>query len=170
MSNRKAGELTAEELRKLLSYDAETGVFTRRVDCGGIGGRAGSVAGTMNDQGYVLVSVKSHQYRAHRLAWLYVTGQWPTGEIDHKNADRSDNRWENLRDVSTTVNAQNKRRAQRNSKTGLLGACWAMRDKTFIARIKVDGRYRSLGSFESAEQAHAAYVEAKRRLHVGCTI
>lgn len=171
MSKPQRRPLTAERLRELLHYDPETGVFTRRVTTGGrYGGAAGTHPGTLSDQGYWMISVCSKQHRAHRLAWLYVTGAWPTGEIDHLNGERIDNRWENLRDVQRHVNAQNKRRAQSNSKTGLLGACWATRDQCFISRIKADGKYRSLGAFKTAEAAHAAYVDAKRRLHEGCTI
>jgi HNH endonuclease/AP2 domain len=163
--------LTAERLRELLHYEPSTGVFTRRVKTGGrYGADVGSVAGTLNDSGYLLISVQSKQYRAHRLAVLYITGGWPAQEVDHRNGDRLDNRWSNLREVSTQVNSQNRRRAQSNSKTGLLGASWCARDKRFTARIKVGDKYQSLGRFDTAEKAHAAYVNAKRRLHSGCTI
>jgi hypothetical protein len=162
---------TAEKLRELLHYDPLTGVFTRRVKTGGrYGADVGAVAGTLTDAGYLKVSVMSYQYRAQRLAWLYMTGEWPAADVDHIDGDRTNNRWANLRDVSRSTNLQNKRAAQSNSKTGLLGACWATRDQRFIARIKADGRYISLGGFDTAEQAHAAYIDAKRRLHAGCTI
>ena len=170
MSKPPKRELTAERLRELLSYDPDSGLFTRLKQTAPHKGLAGSIAGCLNDHGYVLISVESHQYRAHRLAWLYMTGSWPEHEVDHINGQRDDNRWCNLRDVPRTINGQNKRRAQRNSRTGLLGACWVTRDQTFVARIKVDGRYRSRGAFDSAEQAHQAYGDAKRRLHAGCTI
>ncbi len=163
--------LDASDVRRLLSYDSETGLFTRKVATGGrYGAKVGTVAGTPSDQGYVLISIKSKQYRAHRLAWLYVHGAWPASEIDHKNSIRSDNRLENLRDVPTGINAQNKRKAQSNSKTGLLGASWNAKDKRFSARIKTKGRYLSLGYHDTAQLAHAAYIDAKRRLHEGCTI
>jgi hypothetical protein len=166
----KRENLTQEQLKAALHYDPSTGVFTRLVDSGGRGGRKGSAAGYINDQGYVLIAVHSVQYRAHRLAWLYMTGAWPAGEVDHKNGVRADNWWANLRDVPTKVNAQNKRRAQKNSKTGLLGVSWDKKKGNYTARIKVDGRYPTLGSFDTPEAGHAAYVEAKRRLHEGCTI
>lgn len=163
-------DLASHELKRLLHYDPETGVFTRRVTTAPHRGRAGDVAGMTNDQGYRVIAVHSKQYRAHRLAWLYMTGEWPTGEVDHKNGVRDDNRWDNLRDVPTTINAQNKRRAMSNNKTGLLGASWSEREQKFVARIKVGHKYRSLGQHDTAEAAHAVYVEAKRRLHEGCTI
>ncbi len=162
---------SVEELRLALSYDAETGILTRRVFVGGrYGGLPGSVAGTKNEQGYVIVSHRCQRYRAHRIAWALVTGEWPSCEIDHINGIRDDNRWANLRDVASAINAQNKRRAQRNSKTGLLGASWSKREKAFVSRIKINGVYRYLGAFATAESAHAAYLLAKRTNHPGCTI
>lgn len=164
--------ISAQRVRELLDYNPLTGVFTRKVSTGGRYGSAiGSVAGMLSrESGYILISLESLQYRAHRLAWLYMTGVWPSGDIDHMDGARANNKWANLRDVDKTVNAQNKRKAQSNSKTGLLGACWATRDRTYIARIKVDGKYKTLGYFETAEEAHGAYVTAKRQLHFGCTI
>jgi hypothetical protein len=163
--------ITANEVRELLNYDPDTGKFTRRVSTGGrYGAKVGTPAGMLNDQGYWLISLKSLQYRAHRLAWLYMTGEWPKNEVDHLNGIRSDNRWANLRDVPAYVNQQNMRMAQSNSKTGLLGASWNSKDKRFCARIKANGRYMSLGYYDTAELAHEAYINAKRRLHEGCTI
>ena len=172
MKRREVVRPTAEKLRELLHYDPETGVFTRRVQTGGrYGAAVGTVAGTLIDAGYVMISVMSKQYRAHRLAWLYVTGEWPAGEVDHRDGVRANNAWKNLRDVPPTTNRQNQRRAMSNSKTGLLGASYSARDRRFVARIKdAAGKYRSLGGFDTAEQAHAAYVSAKRQLHAGCTI
>jgi len=103
------------------------------------------------------------------MAWLYMTGSWPAAEIDHRNGNKSDNRWENLRDVQPVVNQQNKRRAQSNSKTGFLGVM-VSGDGRFCARIRVNGRNKHLGSFRSPELAHAAYLMAKRELHEGGTL
>lgn len=167
----KREAITHSEVKELLHYEPLTGIFTRKVSTGGrYGSAVGSVAGTLNDGGYVLISLKSLQYRAHRLAWLYMTGKWPEFEIDHKDGIRTNNCWENLRDVTGKVNVQNARKARKNSKTGLLGSSWNMRDKRFVARIRVGCKYQSLGGFDSAELAHAAYLTAKRQLHVGCTI
>lgn len=164
--------LTAELLRQQVHYDQETGQFTRKVATGGryravVGAAAGAVC---KESGYVKLSVFSKQYRAHRLAWLWMTGNWPVGEVDHANGKRNDNRWSNLRDVAPAVNRQNQRRAMANSKTGLLGASWSTRDQRFVARIKANGKYLSLGCFNTAEAAHQAYLTAKRNLHVGCTL
>lgn len=162
---------TAAEVRGLLDYNPDTGVFTRRVATGGrYGAAVGSVAGTLSDGGYLMISVRSKQYRAHRLAWLYMTGEWPANEIDHRNGVRTDNRFNNLRDVTTQVNQQNRRVATKRSSTGLLGASWSKREGAYVARIWINGRYRSLGHFLTAEAAHRAYLQAKRSHHEGCTI
>lgn len=158
--------LTAEQLRELLDYDSETGVFRWR----GARGRskAGSVAGHVRKDGYRLIQVDGRIYMASRLAWFYATGKCPKGDIDHKNGSHDDNRVENLRDVSHSENQQNQRRARKDSITGLLGSS-PLRGK-FQATIKVNGKSRHLGLFITAEGASAAYIEAKRRLHPGCTL
>jgi hypothetical protein len=159
--------LPAERLRELLHYDPETGVFTNRVNRGNRG-KAGDVTGTDRGNGYIVMGVEGAVYYAHRLAWLYVTGEWPTLEIDHKDGNPSNNKFTNLRDVSDTVNYQNKRRAKSNSRTGVLGVS-RHRDK-FIAWICVNGKRVYLGVHPTADAASAAYLAHKRTHHEGCMI
>jgi hypothetical protein len=168
----KRENITADEVRRLLHYDPLTGIFTRRVATGGrYRAKVGSVAGTVNDGGYILIALHSLQYRAHRLAVLYMTGEWPKHEVDHKNGVRTDNRWDNLRDVPPEQNMQNLRAAKKNSKSGVLGAYWSERDKVFISRINIPGGpYKHLGTFKTAAEAHQAYLAAKRIYHQACTI
>ena len=162
-------DLTAERLRELLHYDPETGVFTWRVNRGRTA-KAGSQAGSPHD-GYVQITVDGREYKAHRLAWLYVHGVWPVGQIDHRFGIRNDNRIGELRDVTPSVNSQNQRIAKRSNKSsGLLGAYWHNVSNKWMAHIGVAGKKIHLGMFDTAEAAHAAYIEAKRRLHAGCTI
>lgn len=97
-----------------------------------------------------------------------MTGEWPIGDIDHINGIRHDNRWSNLRVVSAQVNQQNRRRANANGRAGLLGVN-PYKNK-FRAYIKIDGRTKYLGSYETADRAHAEYVAAKRQFHEGCTL
>jgi hypothetical protein len=97
-----------------------------------------------------------------------MTGRWPNGVVDHINGDTSDNQWSNLRDVTHSVNCQNQRRAKRSNASGLLGVSFF--DGKPRASISVDGRPIHLGTFDTPEAAHQAYVEAKRKLHAGCTI
>jgi hypothetical protein len=93
----------------------------------------------------------------------------PTTEIDHLNGDRADNKWANLRAASRSTNNQNRRAAHKNNKLGILGVR-QVENGRFLARIRVDGQLRRLGTFTSSEQAHAAYLDAKRTLHQGNTL
>lgn len=154
--------LTATRLREVLVYDSSAGQFRWLQSRGPI--LAGAIAGTKRANGYTQIRVDGRFYRAHRLAWLYIHGVWPSHDVDHINGDRDDNRIDNLRDVTRAENMQNERRARRNSKTGLLGAspntCGGYR-----ADIKVNGRQTLIGVYPSAEQAHQAYLQAKRAMH-----
>lgn len=174
--------LSADVVRELLDYDAATGQFTFRRRglhwfksqraCNAWNARfEGRPTGTDNGAGYTSLRLLGMSYKAHRVAWMWVFGKQPDGEIDHVNQDPSDNRIENLRVASRAANQQNQRRAQRsNRSTGLLGA---YRDKAtgrFRAAIRHNGKSLYLGQFDTAPEAHAAYVEAKRKLHEGCTL
>lgn len=158
-------DLTAETLREYLNYDPETGVFTR-IKSTTRPGRVGAVAGAEDSRGHIQVRVLGKLYLAHRLVWLYVHGVWPTYQIDHINGVRSDNRLSNLREVSASVNQQNQRRPR--SVNPYLGV--TKRHDKWRARITVEGRLTQLGTFDTPEEARDAYLEAKRKLHAGCTI
>jgi hypothetical protein len=162
-------DLTAERLRELLHYDPATGVFTRRVALGRRS-KVGDVVGSRTAEGYLDISVNGGRYRAHRLAWLYATGRWPAADVDHLNGNRADNRFSNLRDVSRAVNLQNRHAPQRNNVSGLLGVAFDAARGKWAAHIKVDGRRRALGRFDTPEAAHAVYLAAKREHHQGNTL
>ena len=159
--------IDAATVRELLDYDPAIGVFRWRRKTGSK--PAGSAAGTPHKGGYCLrIMIDRKCYRSHRLAWLYMTGAWPDFEVDHRNTDGTDNRWENLRPSTRAGNMQNQRRAHRNNKVGFLGV--HQQGERFRARLRVAGKSASLGMFATAEEAHAAYVRAKRELHPGCTL
>lgn len=159
--------LTYDDLHALFVYDPTTGVFTRRVARGYRGcHRAGSVAGYVNERGYVTIMVDRKPYLAHRLAWLYMTGALPVDQVDHVDGDRSNNRWLNLREASNAQNAQNRREASASNRScGLLGVTWNARAAKWVAQIRVEGKNRGLGYFDSAEEAHTTYLIAKAKLH-----
>jgi hypothetical protein len=162
-------DITADRLRQLFDYNKETGLLTwrRSPKFGGV--RAGDVAGTPSGSGYLSVMVDQRRYRAARLIWLHVTGNWPSGLVDHKNGIRDDNTWENLRDVDAFTNSQNQTGAMCHNKSGYLGV--SKHGKKWYAHIKPPGsRQRHIGVFDSPEAAHAAYLLEKRKLHAGCTI
>jgi hypothetical protein len=109
-------ELTAERLRELIHYDAATGNFTRLVATSRI--PRGAVAGRGTHTYYWRISVDGREYKAHRLAWLWMTGKWPLFFIDHINMDKADNRWCNLREATKAQNMVNTGRRANNSSSG----------------------------------------------------
>jgi len=161
--------LTHDRLREVLRYNKRTGVFTWKV-AAAHRRKAGDVAGNGSGyQGRRRIRIDGTLYYAYRLAWFYVMGSWPENKIDHRNGDPTDDRWTNLRDVTHGVNMQNQRRATRRNATGLLGA-HVTREGRFTSSITTDHKKKRLGSFDSAEAAHEAYLKEKRRSHPGCTI
>lgn len=158
-------QLTAERLRDVLEYNQETGEFIRRHSFGSC--KAGETTGTCNGKGYINISVDGVPYRAHRLAWLYVTGEWPIAEIDHINGIREDNRFCNLRQATSAENAQN-RKAHRNSKTKALGVSLHKSTGTWRMSLSAKGLGRLVGYFKTQEEAIEAYKKAKQALHAFC--
>jgi hypothetical protein len=162
--------LTQTRLKELLDYSPDTGLFTwkfahsKRV-------HAGDVAGSPSVKGYVVIGVDGRVYRAHRLAWLYVYGEFPKHYIDHINGIVTDNSIENLRDVSATTNNENQKEApSHNRSCGILGVSREKNHRRWRAVITTKGKQIHIGYFDTVEEAHKAYVDAKRKLHVGCTI
>lgn len=162
--------MTQDELKELLTYDPETGVFRNRIK------RArsvivGAVAGCVLDNGYRVIAIGGKDYSAHRLAFLYMTGAMPDGMVDHINGLRDDNRFANLRVRDNSLNQQNQRRARPHSASGTLGVHrGGWKGSKWSSEIQHRGvRYR-LGTFDTPEEARAAYLAKKREIHEGCTI
>lgn len=168
--------ITAELLRTLVSYDPSTGEFTRIAHVFSENGRRsgqsklGPMTRKPNAVGYITFSVNRTNVLAHRLAWLYMTGDWPDGVIDHINGNRADNRWENLRPSDATLNQQNQRKAKSGSVVDLLGVTVDKVSGKYIAQITHNYRHIHIGRFDTAAEAHAAYLGAKRVIHIACTI
>lgn len=158
--------ITQERLRELAHYCPETGVFTRLVN--DRFKKVGKVAGSLRKDGYIYIMFDRQRALAHRFAWLYMTGKWPTQEIDHIDGNKANNAFANLREVDRRINAENQRHAKRTSKTGLLGV--RVHRNKFAACIVSSGRIVYLGMFDTPDAAHQAYLNAKRELHQGCTI
>ena len=154
--------LTQERLKELLDYDPETGVFVRKIDRGGA--KAGAEAGSYDAHGYKIISVDGVRKKAHRLAWLYVHGCWPVSEIDHINRVRNDNRISNLREANKCTNQQNIGPKKCN-KSGYLGVYKHNQCNRWAAKITHNGIVAYLGLFNTPEEAHAAYIAAKEKLH-----
>lgn len=160
-------DLTADRLREVVHYCPETGVFTwliaRR------GNPKGSFAGTIHRPkrslaSYVLMGIDGRCYRAHRLAFLYMTGAWPVHHADHKNLDGTDNRWSNLRDATPSQNQAN-RAVLSHSRSGIKGVSFHKRDGLYHAEIRFKGSRFSLGYFKDPSVARLVYARAARKLH-----
>lgn len=155
--------ISQADLKKLLAYDAETGVFTWIVKPSwgvNVGGRAGYTA----DSGYRSIAIDGTAYKEHRLAWLYVTGEIPEFDIDHINGARDDNRFLNLRLASRLENMQNVSVSKANS-TGFVGTCFITAKQKWAAYITVTRRRIHLGHFDSLDDAVNARRAAKQKYH-----
>jgi hypothetical protein len=155
-----AHPITADDVRKLFTYDKETGVFRRAMDRKRW--KAGEVAGVTLGLGYIGLSVDGVPYKAHRLAWLYEYGQYPEGDLDHINGDPSDNRIANLRLTNPSDNNTNKWRAQKNNvSSGILGVSWAGWLKKWQVRLYVKGKLKHRSFHHDINDAAKAYTNAK---------
>jgi hypothetical protein len=152
--------LTRARLRELLHYDPNTGEFRwhKRLR-NGYRGLAGHVA----QQGYRCIQIDGRVYRAHQLAWLYMTGRWGRPTIDHRDRDATNNRWRNLRRATASQNNANRRRP-RNNTSGYKGIYRGRRPGQWCAHVGVNGQSIHLGTFLTAQAAHAAYLAAARKL------
>lgn len=156
-----------KDLRNVFTYQPDTGEIFRT------GGPLGSGKSAVVNDGKrrrLFVVFHGRKILAHRLAWAIHSGEWPKFEIDHINCDESDNRITNLRDVTKSVNQQNKRTPRSDNKTGFLGVKKSTNSNRFIAQITVLGKVKYLGIFKTPEEAHSVYLTAKRLLHPGCTL
>lgn len=155
-------ELTAQRLREVLHYNPDSGdwIWLKTLS---VRREAGSPAGEVKSSGYLFIGVDGSRYRAHRLAWLYMTGVWPTEQVDHINGVRSDNRWINLRAANNTQNAANMRVRYSNI-VGVKGVkkYEGKRGVRWRAAISIQRKTRHLGSFASLEEAQSAYALAAK--------
>jgi hypothetical protein len=154
--------LTVERLKELLSYDPESGEFHWLVDRGKNANK-GKRAGTVNSKGYRVIQIDGKTLREHRLAWLYVTGSWPEHEVDHRDLDKLNNRFDNLRPATRSQNTSNKI-VQANSLTGVRGVNRRENGK-YRAYIAVKGKRINLGTFDTLPLAHMAYIKAAVEHH-----
>jgi len=145
--------ISHERLVELLDYDPDTGRFTWKKNRQRI--RQGTIAGAVHPDDYIYIRIDQSGYRAHRLAWFYVYGAWPTGYLDHINRIRGDNRISNLRDVTSQENVINQG-VKRTNKSGYKGVWHDKKNGRWVAHIKVKGRAFRLGTYKEKAFAIAA--------------
>lgn len=148
---------TYERARQVVDYNPDTGLFTRKIATRG--SAAGKSMGCINREGYVIFMIDYRLYLAHRVAWVWMTGNWPTKHIDHINCKRSDNRWENLREATQSQNMINSKKTSRNT-SGYKGVFFD--NGRWRSVIQFEYRTVYLGSFKTPQEAHAAYCKAAR--------
>ena len=136
------------QLKSELIYDPLTGIFTWKKSKKGI--KAGSVAGSINKGGYIVICFRGQYYYAHILAWFYMTSNFPKNLLDHKDGIRSNNSWENLREATYSLNQANAK-IKRNNTTGVKGV------SCFRGKYKAQCNGKYLGLFDTKEAAHLAY-------------
>lgn len=157
--SKKEDALPFDLANTLFCYNKETGRITRKLTKGR--GSSGSVAGTIDRHGYRMIAVHGRLYAAHRLAWMLATGNWPKLHIDHINGCKTDNCLSNLRDVTSGRNKVNATKS--NNKTGYRNV--SAHGKKWRSRINVGGQELRLGTFDTPEQAHAAYLAARSKYY-----
>jgi len=154
--------ITQEKLKELLNYDPNIGIFTWK--------KTNKIAGSL-DQGYVRIRINKKLYRAHALAVLFSYGHFPKTQVDHINGIRNDNRINNLRECSNNENCQNKTKPYKNNLTSnLLGCCFEKSRNKFKSEIMINGKKIFIGRFKTAIEAHQAYINKKREIHVFNTL
>ena len=172
MTNAKVvekNELTQQELKENLHYNPLTGIFTRLKSMTNTV-KVGDIAGSKEKTGYVSITINNKHYRAHRLAWLYMTGEIPKGMIDHKDGVKDNNRFNNLREADKIQNGQNQNKARKGSSSGFLGVSYNKNEGKYSAQIGLNFKKKHLGYYNTAEEAYQVYLVAKRNLHPFSTL
>lgn len=152
-------ELSDEILKKYLEYNSITGVFTNKITRSNK--LAGSIAGTADTKGYIMISINNCKFLAHRLAWLYMYGYWPDSDLDHVDGNRTNNSISNLRKATRSQNNYN--RTSNRNKNEYRGVCKTSSGK-FSASIKVGGKDVYIGNFMTVEEASLAYEDKAREV------
>lgn len=147
------------QIHEVIEYDPTTGLLRWRVTCGQRA-RAGDIAGAKNQKGYITVGYRGKEYRAHRVAWRIMTGSWPRHLIDHRNLNKSDNRWDNLREATSRQNNANRPKNELSIAKGVTRRSTGR----YQARVDSNGRCYYLGTYDTVEEASAAYATKANEL------
>jgi len=167
-------ELSEAYLKSILHYNPDVGAFTWRqrprdmFSCDRLHASfntrfSGKTAGSLAVRGNIDIRVGNVLHKAHRLAWLYTTGSWPMGEIDHISGDQTDNRFVNLRDVSSSRNSRNMKK-KTGSLSAISGVTWSVNSRMWRARIQASNNIMELGYFNSLLDAASARISMQNRL------
>jgi len=153
-----------KRLFELFKYNPNTGLFVRKINISNA--KVGEIAGSLDKNKYILISIDGIVYKAHHLAILYMTGKYPTIECDHKNGIRDDNRFKNIQECGRQINMMNKK-IYKNNSSKISGVHWSNRESKWISRIQTKGKRIFLGSFENIEDAKNAKRNAEKKYNFG---
>lgn len=161
-----------EELKSLFDYEPDSGRLVWKVTRRSRGGKIapGVEAGSLSAAGYLELKVSGFRTYVHRVAWAIYYGTWPRGNIDHKDGNKVNNAIANLRDCPQRINNENQRKRRSDNTSGFSGVMWRTDKKRWCVVIQVNGKRFRRGGYSTPEEAHEAYLKAKRELHEGCTI
>jgi hypothetical protein len=148
-------KLTQDIIKTWLNYDPDTGIFTRKINSVNNKMKAGDIAGCLFKNGYVNIVVAGERIGAHRLAWLYVCGEFPSTNIDHINRNRSDNRIVNLRLANQHQNMQNAGMFKHNT-SGTKGVAWRKDKQKWNAQIMHNKKHLHIGYYNNFDDAKLA--------------
>jgi hypothetical protein len=163
ISNKDDKMLTQEIIKSIFIYNPETGIFTNKTNRANNKVKANSIATYKSSHGYLLISLNYKSYHAHRIAWLYITGESPK-YIDHINGIKTDNRICNLRPATNQQNSFNSKIRNDNA-SGYKGVHFNKINNNWRARACLNGKFISLGSFLIKEDAAKAYNEFSNKHH-----
>lgn len=149
-------ELTSDKVKELLNYSPETGVFRWKIGTRKV--KVGDFAGCLDSRGYLKIGINKRGYTAHRLAWLYMTGDWPKGSLDHINGNQLDNCWKNLREANKYQQQMNIRRAKNNT-SGYKNVFWNPRYSKWEVKGSANGKRFYLGRYKTKEEGNEVYVK-----------
>ena len=162
---RKTSKPTQARIKQRLRYEPDTGLWFWQGTTKTGRRRSGTVrAGSLRGDGYYDIRLDELLYRAHILAWIYMTGEPPESDIDHEDRDRGNNRWGNLR-LATDAENQANRPAQANNTSGYKGVTWHKMSGKWWARANVGGKQHSFGLFHDVHEAGLAASQGRRKLH-----
>ena len=151
------------ELMEILDYHESSGIFTWKISPAK-NVKAGDIAGSINVRGYNVIRINGKAYYAHRLAWFYVTGNWPENDIDHDDRNKINNSYSNLVDATQSQNMRN-RKKNKNNASGFNGVYWDMDRKKWRVRIMVKGKLKHIGFFDDVSSASEARLSANKEFN-----
>jgi hypothetical protein len=158
----KQSLLNQELLKELVNYDPNTGVFAWKKIRPGVS--SSKKFGSLKPSGYIVVLINKKLYRLHRLAWLYMTGEWPENEIDHINGNKADNRFCNIRKATKAENNWNKK-VRKDSTTGVKNVLYYPKYQSYYVRITANKIAHSFGPFKTKDQAALVAKEKRAEIH-----